>query len=339
MGGGGFACRCRPGYAGDGYDCVEIDECADALDDCDPWADCINTDGSYTCACPLGLTGDGRTCLDVDECATGTAGCHALASCTNDHGGFGCTCNAGYEGDGFECANVDECAAGTHACGGGERCLDTEGSYFCAAPPGTVMQQDDFEGGTIDPTRWQVGVIVSGTEDPSVPVALTNGRLVIGPLFEDTAGLHYNGVSSITPHNLYGAEVLVERTTYPNTATKATMSFTLPIDNQDHYRMFLEDNEMVCEKKIADAKATLCRLPFDPADHVFWRIHHDPATDTMRFSVAPGAAGAPGAWTELASEPRELPLDAVYLELKGGTYEPETAPGTAEFDNFIARAR
>lgn len=49
--------------------CVDIDECANDLDECDDAdrADCTNTVGSYTCACRAGLTGDGRNCVVVGD--------------------------------------------------------------------------------------------------------------------------------------------------------------------------------------------------------------------------------------------------------------------------------
>ncbi|KAH7291737.1 hypothetical protein KP509_29G031900 [Ceratopteris richardii] len=55
----GYNCNCTKGYSGDGYKagigCVDIDECALKLDDCDPppKGRCINTDGSYTCSCVI----------------------------------------------------------------------------------------------------------------------------------------------------------------------------------------------------------------------------------------------------------------------------------------------
>ena len=41
---------------------LDIDECTEDLDDCDPNAMCTNTNGSYTCACNEGYSGNGTTC-------------------------------------------------------------------------------------------------------------------------------------------------------------------------------------------------------------------------------------------------------------------------------------
>lgn len=54
-------CSCDEGYVLDGDACVDRDECALDLDDCDraPMA-CDNDVGSYHCACPPEFTGDGE---------------------------------------------------------------------------------------------------------------------------------------------------------------------------------------------------------------------------------------------------------------------------------------
>lgn len=41
---------------------LDINECADGIDNCNANADCTNTDGSFDCACQTGYTGDGRNC-------------------------------------------------------------------------------------------------------------------------------------------------------------------------------------------------------------------------------------------------------------------------------------
>ena len=49
---GSFECTCKTGYVGDGQFCADENECLTGTNQCDPLADCTNTDASYTCTCP-----------------------------------------------------------------------------------------------------------------------------------------------------------------------------------------------------------------------------------------------------------------------------------------------
>ncbi len=63
---GSFVCNCITGFAGDGMNCTDINECASELDnDCEAEerAECINTVGSFYCQCNPGYAGDGVICM------------------------------------------------------------------------------------------------------------------------------------------------------------------------------------------------------------------------------------------------------------------------------------
>ncbi|XP_059952197.1 nidogen-2 isoform X3 [Mesoplodon densirostris] len=59
-GGSSFSCACLPGYAGDGHQCTDVDECSENR--CHPSATCSNTPGSFSCRCQPGYHGDGFQC-------------------------------------------------------------------------------------------------------------------------------------------------------------------------------------------------------------------------------------------------------------------------------------
>ena len=52
-------CQCLPGYQGDGYDCQDINECAQpsVCNQMNGWGNCTNTPGSYYCNCSDFYTG------------------------------------------------------------------------------------------------------------------------------------------------------------------------------------------------------------------------------------------------------------------------------------------
>ena len=59
---GSFQCACLAGFSGNGFNCVDIDECV-LSSPCDTNATCNNTIGSFTCTCAMGFSGDGVQCI------------------------------------------------------------------------------------------------------------------------------------------------------------------------------------------------------------------------------------------------------------------------------------
>lgn len=59
---GSYTCECRPGFTGDGRNCIQRDECQTPDHECATSAKCIDTVGSYTCQCEEGFRGDGKVC-------------------------------------------------------------------------------------------------------------------------------------------------------------------------------------------------------------------------------------------------------------------------------------
>ncbi len=166
---------CPPGYTTrpGSSECQDIDECYQALDDCDPLARCLNNQGGFecvcdsgglvlvdnACVCPPGTTLEGTACKDIDQCATGAVTCDPNATCSNGFGNDTCLCKAGYEGDGFactaidcgpglefklsgtnagRCGDIDECYTGVDTCSDDAQCFNRYGAELytcqCRAP-------------------------------------------------------------------------------------------------------------------------------------------------------------------------------------------------------------
>ncbi|MEZ4468298.1 MAG: EGF domain-containing protein [bacterium] len=124
---GAFERTCDPGFVGDGFVCVDVDECE--VDLRLPHATCRNEPGSFACTCRPGWVGDGLTCRDDDECLRGL--CDANATCFNVPGSFACECNAGFFGNGRLCRDIDECQ--NDPCGVNAVCRATSPAASSAA--------------------------------------------------------------------------------------------------------------------------------------------------------------------------------------------------------------
>ncbi|NXX98315.1 NID2 protein, partial [Centropus bengalensis] len=145
-----YTCECPAGYHGDGRGCRDVDECAQGLSRCGPFAVCLNVPGSYRCECHSGYrpAEDGQACVPLvparDPCEDGTHPCAPSdrARCVPRAGDLpSCECLPGYRGDGITCADVDECAE--KPCHAAAVCHNTPGSFSCRCQAG--YEGDGFQ--------------------------------------------------------------------------------------------------------------------------------------------------------------------------------------------------
>lgn len=80
-----FQCDCMEGFAGNGHNCEDIDECTLGVHNCPPTAKCINFAGAFRCSCVSGFHDGDDGCQDIDECSLGLHNCdaHTEGSCSN----------------------------------------------------------------------------------------------------------------------------------------------------------------------------------------------------------------------------------------------------------------
>ncbi|XP_071360802.1 adhesion G protein-coupled receptor E5 [Trachinotus anak] len=145
-----IAIGCKQGYDTEGRDCVDVDECEHALEQCGEHTNCFNTEGSFYCQCKSGFknirgavnfTAINGQCQDENECTTGICG-HGT-NCENLIGGFKCTCLSGYNNvsnDPNSCTDINECKQAEinqeDICGEKGTCKNTNGSYWCKCQKG-----------------------------------------------------------------------------------------------------------------------------------------------------------------------------------------------------------
>ena len=151
---GSFICTCKEGWSGDGYQCVDVDECIDGSHTCAATGStCTNTDGAFECMCSMGYSGNGTLC-DANQCAGvpldtgyGTTECDYLVTdgtCTqtcadgyvNIGGNGSLTCPGGVLSttEQIICIDYDECQ--DSPCHENAACTNSAGSFTCECNAG-----------------------------------------------------------------------------------------------------------------------------------------------------------------------------------------------------------
>jgi hypothetical protein len=213
----------------------------------------------------------------------------------------------------------------------------TNGYTYNEPPPQeTVLLADDFNDNSIDSAKWNDNLF-SGFTSASVPISETNARLEIGNLLQNTGGSNYRGVRSVNTYNFTGGYTYVELVQSPSSSTAGDAMFTIGLNVDNYYRIYVSAGNLIGQKKIAGTKTQLFSIPYDTTNHRFLRIRH--VGGSMTLETAPGNSGAPGTWTQRYSEiwNNSVTLTSMTFELKGGTWQSESnVPGKAIFDNFRA---
>jgi hypothetical protein len=212
-------------------------------------------------------------------------------------------------------------------------------AYTYVSSGETVLLADDFNDASLNTSKWLANNLFSGFTDSSVSLTETQ-TFAIGPLKQNVDGSHYNGIRSITSYDFSGGYAYVQIVQAPNALTAADAFYTIGLNVDNCYRMYVEGGNLIVQKKIGGAKTTLLTVTYNSINHAFWRIRHDAISGQVVFETAPANAGTPGAWTQLYAESwntSAVPLSTVLFELKAGTWRIEgNNPGTVIFDNFKA---
>ena len=203
----------------------------------------------------------------------------------------------------------------------------------------TVLLADDFNDNSLDTSKWDANNLFSGFTDTGLPVAETNQQFQVGPLLQNTSGSHYRGIRSVNTYGFSGAYSYVELVQAPPSSTTADAMFTVGVNVDNYYRLYVSGGTLYGLRKVGGTKTTLFTLTYNPTNHRFLRIRHDASTGNVTLDTATGSAGVPGTWVQQYSETwnPSISLTGIIFEIKGGTSVAETnAPGTVIFDNFKA---
>jgi hypothetical protein len=196
---------------------------------------------------------------------------------------------------------------------------------FVEPVPGCESFADDFADGRRD-DFWQP----NSFDDPPATLEETGGELRISPAPGEAAALFagYLGDDFDFTHRSARIRVLE----LPNPTTHAQLIFKLEFPFPDFAGFIVEAGVLRARVDVDGAPGDLMTAPYDPARHRLLRLRH--RDGVVSFDTSPDGL----AWTTLATHPM-LDLTFARLGILAGTYQPETAPGVARFDDLLVACR
>jgi len=185
---------------------------------------------------------------------------------------------------------------------------------------------DNFNDNSIDASLWGTGSFPGS--DALVTVNEVNGQLVITPRAGQT-GLHYNGLISNRTYNLTQGIIFVE--VVEVTRSQADTTFAFGADNNNKVVMEVENGSLYMRLLVSGSNVGATAIPYDTVSYRWWRIRHVASNDTIRFDTSPDGI----TWTQRHSIARgALNITAGKVNLSAGTWNSQSSPGRAVFDNL-----
>lgn len=191
-----------------------------------------------------------------------------------------------------------------------------------------LAMSDDFNDNSRDTKKWLVNALGSAVSDPSVTVSEQNQRLEITPL-SSTSGSHSNGYSTMNLIDLTNKRASVEVVQATNSSSYANTVFSLAADN-GWYRFLTEHGQLYMEQYVGGVTSGATPITYNATTHRHWRIRHDPSNDTIYWETSSDGS----TWTVRHSATRQLDLAKLVADLYVRTWQSESSPGVAYFDNF-----
>jgi subtilisin family serine protease len=184
------------------------------------------------------------------------------------------------------------------------------------SPP--VLFYDNFNDNSTDTAKWSVAAATG------VTVVEQNKRLEITPSPSTTGYGLYRSVSTLDMTDAaFAAEVVQTSAGSSNTGLR------IGPDDTSYIQIVTEAGGLYFQYWIGSSRSQTSTT-YNAAQHRYWRIRHDAATDTINWETSADAV----TWATQRTAARPFAIDAAYLTLLAGkwTNTNSTAPGTAIFD-------
>jgi hypothetical protein len=188
----------------------------------------------------------------------------------------------------------------------------------CGKP---LVLTDDFAGATRKVDWGQ-----SFTVDGAAMANQTGGQLVITLA---TNGNHYAGYDTTNEYDLTESRVYVHAVGVPNAATHGQMLMEVYSDGNNALRLGYDGGQMFAQRQHGGVTdPDLVDVPYNATNHAWWQIHQTGGSVIFETSLDGSN------WNNLITIPTPFDVSHMHIEIFAGTYQPETNPGTAIFDDF-----
>ena len=197
----------------------------------------------------------------------------------------------------------------------------------------TTVLSDDFADNARDAAKWSVGtvfgIIYAGAAgyDPGITVAERNQRIEI-VLRSGVSNDRFAGYVTANTFDFTGGAVSAE---VVQAGAGQSNTLLAVCQSSSNSAIMVEEAGVLYCCQFVGAAISYQAVTYSPTQQRFWRIRHVPGA-TPLWAYEASADGA--TWQPLHSTAVQFPVTAVRAEITAGTWQPETAPGTAIFDNF-----
>lgn len=179
---------------------------------------------------------------------------------------------------------------------------------------------DNFDDGVRD-RQWG-----EAWEDSPGMLAEENGRFALHCVDNST---NYAGLQSSRGFDLSESSLTIEIPMTP--LGSATTTFGLDFDGPEDrdLEMFFEQGQIHVGYEVDDNFQSLGSLAYSPQMHRWWRVRG--SANTVYWETAPDGK----TWTtQFQVSPPPVPINALSVEIYGGTWQPVMMPGEGQADNL-----
>lgn len=197
------------------------------------------------------------------------------------------------------------------------------GAYieYVEVPPALAETlTDNFDDNSID-AKWTT------SDSGSSVTSETNSQIEMA-LPSSATSADYASLRSVDTYDLTSSYAYVKITQAVSDTTAANQTLTLYIDATHYVRWVIESGTIYAQWRDGGGNTTVFSDTFDISTHTWWRISES-AGDISWDTSADGDN-----WTNRGSYTTGLAITSMYAYLEAYTYQNETNPGTAIFDNF-----